>query len=270
MSSVLASPAILTQRKTETTRRFDPLGRLEQFYFAAKKGEWTIKDLPWDNFDPVPRVESERWRLVWASVVAQQLQADIIAVEAATHLLVDVPEYEARMYYSTMVSDEARHCEAWTKLYNMLDPVDAHNPYLAEMGDIFREEECLENRVLAFQVCFEGAAIYAFKEISQAANQTILGEMASRLVRDDSIHHNSGVAYAQYLLSKCSPSKQKDLHRTLKRYAPLYIESTLWRPQARQWVARFTAQRDREMLRRNQVLINKAVVGLGLGPLFDI
>ncbi|HCR52810.1 MAG TPA: hypothetical protein PLL64_09325 [Rhodothermales bacterium] len=265
-----AMPEILTRRKTEQQRRSDPLGRLEQFYHAAKKGEWSIKDLPWENADPVPRVESERWRIVWASVVAQQLQADIIAVEAASNLLVDVTEFEARMYYSTMVSDEARHCEAWTKLAHMLDPVEAHNPYLAEMGDIFREEKGLENRVLAFQVCFEGAAIYAFKEISAAAHQTILGDMATRLIRDDSIHHNSGVAYAAYLLSKVSESQKKDLHKTLKRYAPLYVESTLWKPKARQWVARFTAQRDRELLHRNQVLINKAVLGLGLGPVFDI
>lgn len=263
-------PHVITPRKTEVPRRLDPLGRLSQFYQAAKKGEWYVRDLPWDSLDPVPRAENERWRLLWSSIIQQQLQADLIAVEAASHLLVDVPEYEARMYYSTMVTDEARHCEAWTKLANMVEYVDGYNPYLAEMGDIFREEKGLENRVLAFQVCFEGAAIYAFKEISQAANHTILGDMASRLVRDDSIHHNSGVAYAHYLLQNVSDSHRKELYKTLKRYAPLYIESTLWRPKAREWVARFTAQRDKELLRRNQVLINKAVIGLGFAPIFDL
>lgn len=264
------APTLITARKTDNKRKFDPLGRLEQFYHAAKKAEWQIRDLSWENLEPVPHAENERWNVLWSSVVAQQLQADLIAVEAAAKLLVDVQENEAKMYYSTMVQDEGRHCEAWKKLNDMLVPVEAHNPYLAEMGELFFNSEEIEKRVLAFQVCFEGAAIYAFKQIADSTQNTILCEMATRLVRDDSIHHNSGVAYAHYLIEKASPAQRKDFGKYIQQYAPLYIESTLWRPPARQWISRITKDKDQELLRRNQVLMNRALISLGIAPIFDI
>lgn len=264
------SPTVLTARKTEPTRKFDPLGRLEQFYHAAKKAEWQVRDLSWDNLSPVPNAENERWNVLWSSVVQQQLQADIIAVEAAARLLVDVQEHEAKMYYSTMVQDEGRHCEAWKKLGGMLIDVEAHNPYLEEMGALFYDDDTLENRVIAFQVCFEGAAIYAFKQIADSTQNTILCEMATRLVRDDSIHHNSGVAYAHYLVGRATPSQKKEISKYIKQYAPLYIETTLWRPPARQWISRITKDKDQELLRRNQVLINRALQSLSIDPIFDI
>ena len=231
----ILTPNLIVARKTTPPRRTDPLGRLEQFYHAAKKAEWSSKDLPWDKYDPVPRVEQERWRLVWASVVKQQLQADIIAVNLATKLLVQVEEREAQMYYGTMVQDEGRHCEVWSKLAGMMEDVECDNPYLREMGDLYADENGLEHLVVAFQACFEGAAIYAFKDISKAAHDSVLGAVATKLIKDDSIHHNSGVAYARYLLDRASPALKKDIHQRLKTHDSLYTANVMWRPKAREW-----------------------------------
>lgn len=260
MPSTLASASV---------SRRDPLQRLNQFYRAARKGAWEISVLGWDERAPVPCAEQERWRLFWASVVQQQLQADRLAINAATQLLLDVPEHEATMYYSTMVQDEARHVECWTRLHHLLEPVDDEDPYLAEMGHMLLDGETLEERVVAFQVVFEGCAIQAFRDIADSAEATVLGEMARRLVRDDSIHHNSGVAYAEHLLATASPALKQHVAEVLRKYVPLYQEHLRWRPPVRRWLTRFMAERDAFTLTRNRLFINQAVVQLGLRAPFD-
>lgn len=251
--------------------RLDSLKQLKQFYRAAKKRTWTVSGLGWDDYPPVPAMEKERWRMVWASVVKQQLQADIIAVEASTQLLLAVPEHEARMYYSTMVQDEGKHVEGWTQLVNSLDDVDAHNPYLQELGEMILDRDLMiEQKVVGFQVVFEGAVIPAFKDISSSAQKTVLGEMARRLVRDDSIHHHSGVAYAEYLFSKAPKSLKKEISKAASRYLPVYLESITWRPPARQFLDRFMKERDRAQVQSNKVFIAHALSRLDIPVPFDV
>jgi len=251
-------------------QRPDPLYRLNQFYRAARKRAWDVEVLGWEALPPVPRAEQERWRIFWASVIRQQLQADRIAIRAATDLLVSVPEKEARLYYSTMVQDEARHVEGWTRLASTLEAVDGEDPFLEEMGAMLLTGKTIEEQVVAFQVVFEGAAIYAFRDIASATTSTVLGEMARRLVRDDSIHHNSGVAYAEHLLLDATPALKRHIEEVLRRYAPLYIEHLTWRPPARRWLSHFMEDRDAATIARNQHFINKAVFALGLKPPFDL
>ena len=245
------------------------LRRLRQFYRAARKGAWDVNELGWDRLSPVPFAEKERWNAVWASVVQQQLQADRFAIEAATNLLLQVEEEEAVLYYSTMVQDEARHVEGWTRLRHMLLPTDDYDPYLGEMGEMLLDADTLEERVIAFQVVFEGVAIQAFKDIASAAERTVLGEMSTRLVRDDSIHHNSGVAYAQYLMKDASKALKSHINASLRRYVPLYFEHVTYRPRARQWMARYMVDHDRRVIARNKLLITQSLVDLGLANPFE-
>lgn len=245
------------------------LRRLRQFYRAARKGAWDVNELGWDRLAPAPNAEKERWNAVWSSVVQQQLQADRFAIEAATNLLLEVEEKEAVLYYSTMVQDEARHVEGWTRLRQMLLPTDDHDPYLGEMGEIYLDADTLEEQVIAFQVCFEGLAIHAFKDIAAATEETILGEMSTRLIRDDSIHHNSGVAYAQYLMKDASKALKSHIDKSLSRYVPLYFQHVTYRPKARQWMARYMVDHDQRVIARNKRLITQSLVDLGLSDPFN-
>jgi hypothetical protein len=254
----------IIQSDKKTTNQLASLTKLKQFYHAAKKRTWEVKGLGWDDYPPVPRVESERWRLLWSSVVRQQLQADLIAVEASTQLLLAVPEHEARMYYSTMVQDEGKHVEGWTQLVHMLDDVDAENPYLRELGEMILDAKLIEQKVVGFQVVFEGAVIPAFKDIAVTAQKTVLGEMASRLVRDDSIHHHSGVAYAHYLLDNAPLSLRREITQTAQQYLPVYLESVRWRPPVRRWLDRFMKERDEINERQNREFIGRALNSLNI------
>ncbi len=243
---------------------------MRKFYRSAKKVEWRVADLSWDELPPVPGFDSERWQLLWSSVVQQQLQADQTAVKAATQLLLSVQDEEAQLYYSTMVQDEARHIEGWSRLSSMLDPVEAHNPYFNELSEMVLECDSVEEQVLVFQVLFEGCALDAFRAIASSTENTILGEMASKLVIDDAIHHRSGVTYEEYLLSKSSKAMYSHLNDVLKKYTPVYCESLLWRPKVRKWLACRMGEHDKQLVLRNQTMINRAVTELGLKAPYDI
>src|SRR5438093_6102475 len=104
-------------------------------YNLAKRQEWLVRDVPWGQISPVPQGKGSpqrqaRRRDVWRSVVMQQLQADVLACEMASQLLNAAPDPEARLYYATMVQDEARHTEAWLKLIAQVGGEGELDPYL--------------------------------------------------------------------------------------------------------------------------------------------
>src|SRR5712691_2519724 len=92
-----------------------------RYYELAKRAEWQVRDLPWNELPPIPELKGSprrqaRRRDVWRSVITQQLQADELAVEMSAQLLSMAPHLEAKLYYTTMVQDESRHVEAWLRL----------------------------------------------------------------------------------------------------------------------------------------------------------
>jgi hypothetical protein len=103
-----------TVEDTEVRRQAPEVFR---YYELAKKREWQVRDMPWDELPPIPQSsgakdKQARRRDIWRSVITQQLQADSLAVEMAAQLLELARHQEAKLYYSTMAQDEARHVEA--------------------------------------------------------------------------------------------------------------------------------------------------------------
>src|SRR5215207_1020000 len=83
-----------------------------RYYELAKKAEWQVSDLPWGEQPPIPEYRGSaeklaRRRDLWRSVIMQQLQADMFAVQMAGQLFALAPHVEAKLYYTTMVQDEA-------------------------------------------------------------------------------------------------------------------------------------------------------------------
>jgi len=78
-----------------------------RYYELAKRAEWQVRDLPWNELPPIPEYKGTpqklaRRRDLWRSVITQQLQADELAVEMATQLFRMAPDPEAKLYYTTM------------------------------------------------------------------------------------------------------------------------------------------------------------------------
>jgi 1,2-phenylacetyl-CoA epoxidase catalytic subunit len=229
-----------------------------RFYELAKHQEWQIRDLPWGELPPIPESrpgaspqKQARRRDVWKSVVTQQLQADSLAIDMAAQLLGLAPDHDAKLYYTTMVQDEARHVEAWLKLIEEAGGTAERDPHLDKLGVMFLDLDTLEEKVFLMQVFYERLIIPRFRMIARATRGTVLEDLCNRLTVDDGIHHRSGVAYERILLANADERTKRKLIEGANRMLPIFIQHALWRPKAREVVARLMRDTDMRMLRED-------------------
>jgi len=225
-----------------------------RFYDLAKHQEWQVKDVPWGEITPIPEGKGSaerqmRRRDIWRSVVMQQLQADVLACEMAAQLLNAAPDFEARLYYTTMVQDESRHTEAWLKLIGQIGGEGERDPHLDKLGHMFLEADTLEEKVFLMQVFFERLIIPRFRLIARSSRGTILEDICNRLAVDDGIHHGAGMAYERILLEDADRKVKQQLIDAANRMLPEFAAHALWRPKAREFVGNLMEARDRERLK---------------------
>ncbi len=245
-------PLIEAERQAAADAEHDDKRRgVLRFYELAKKQEWQVRDMPWGDIPPIPETRAgaskerkERRRAVWRSVITQQLQADEFAVEMAAQLLNLAPHREAKLYYSTMVQDEARHTEGWLKLADEAGGVAERDPYLDELAKITLQAETLEEKVFQMQVFFERLIIPRFRLIARSSRGTLLEDLCNRLTIDDGIHHSSGVAYGRLLLEGASKQTKERLVTAASRLLPVFVEHALWRPKERAWIGTVMRETD--------------------------
>jgi hypothetical protein len=85
---------------------------MNRYYALAKRAAWDVRDLSWGQIAPVPEgigsaEKKARRHSMWRSVVTQQLQADLIAVQCSVQLLTTAPDHEARLYYRGVAAPDA-------------------------------------------------------------------------------------------------------------------------------------------------------------------
>src|SRR5215211_7150405 len=224
-----------------------------RYYELAKKAEWQVRDLPWGEQPPIPEYRGSpqklaRRRDLWRSVIMQQLQADVFAVQMSAQLLNAAPHPEARLYYSTMVQDESRHTEAWLKLAEEAGGEAERDPYLDQLASMFLALDTLEEKVFLMQVFFERMIIPRFRMIAAASPGTVLEDLCKRLTVDDGIHHRSGVEYERVLLQDVSRKEQQQLVNVANQMLPIFVAHSMWRPKARASIAGLMRDRDIKML----------------------
>lgn len=227
-----------------------------RYYELAKRAEWQVRDLQWGEIPAIPESrgtaeKQARRRDVWRSVIMQQLQADMFAVEMAGQLLALAPHVEAKLYYSTMVQDESRHTEAWLKLAEEAGGAAERDPHLDKLAAMFLDLDTLEEKVFLMQVFFERMIIPRFRMIAAASRGTILEDLCNRLTVDDGIHHSAGMAYERVLLEDATKKTQSQLVKVANRMLPIFVDHALWRPKARAFIGALMHKRDVEMLRED-------------------
>ena len=264
-------PLIDAERAAEADAAHDEKGRgVLRFYELAKKQEWQVRDLPWGEIPPIPETRGgasqerkERRRAVWRSVITQQLQADELAVMMAGQLLNLAPHPEARLYYSTMVQDEARHVEAWLKLAKEAGGTAERDPHLDRLVELTLNAETLEEKVFQMQVFFERLIIPRFRLIARSSRGTVLEDLCNRLTIDDGIHHSSGVAYERILLEGASKPTKDRLIKAANRLLPIFVEHALWRPKERAWIG--SVMRDTDIRRLQEDVTDGIRMASSLG-----
>jgi hypothetical protein len=240
-----------------------------RFYALAKRAEWQVRDLAWGEIPPVPQYKGSPQKLarrndLWRSVVTQQLQADEIAVEMATQLFSIAPDPEAKLYYTTLVQDEARHTEAWLKLVAEAGGMAERDPYLDELGRMTLDADTLEEKVFLMQVFYERLIIPRFRLIARSSRGTILEDLCNRLAVDDGIHHGAGMAYERVLLMHAGDRTKRNLVGAAERMLPVFVEHALWRPKAREAVGNLMRETDIRRLREDVESGIRLAASLGL------
>ena len=124
--------------------------------------------------------------------------------------------HEARLYYTTMAQDEARHVEAWLNSSARSAAWVRRDPHLDELARMFLDDlDLLEEKVFLMQVFFERLIISRFCLIARSRG-TVLGDLCNRLTIDDGIHHGAGMAYERVLLENATKrTKQKPSRRRI-------------------------------------------------------
>jgi hypothetical protein len=237
----------------EDRSAFAPVVR---YYELAKRAEWQVRDLPWGEAPPIPEYTGSPQKIarrtdLWRSVITQQLQADELAVEMAAQLFSLAPDPEAKLYYTTMVQDEARHTEAWLKLTDEAGGRGERDPYLDQLVRHVLYADSLEEKVFLMQVFYERLIIPRFRMIARATRGTVLEDLCNRLTVDDGIHHRSGVAYERILLASAGKRTKQKLIEGANRMLPIFVQHALWRPKAREVVGRLMRDTDIRMLRED-------------------
>src|SRR5918995_2526366 len=184
-------------------------------------------------------------------IEAERQPADQFAVEMAAQLLNLAPHPEAKLYYSTMVQDEARHTEAWLKLANDAGGVAERDPHLDELAKMTLDAETLEEKVFQMQVFFERLIIPRFRLIARSSRGTVLEDLCNRLTIDDGIHHGAGMAYERVLLEDADRKTRQQLIQVANRMMPVFVQHALWRPQVRARIASAMESRDKQRLRED-------------------
>jgi hypothetical protein len=239
-----------------------------RYYQLAKKQEWQVRDMPWEELPPIPessgtKEKQARRRDIWRSVITQQLQADSLAVEMAAQLLELARHHDAKLYYSTMSQDEARHVEAWLRLIEAAGGPTERDPHLDQLAQIFLGLNELEEKVFLMQVFFERMIIPRFRLIARASRGTVLEDLCNRLTVDDGIHHGSGMAYEKVLLRTASKKTKDKMIKGASKMLPIFAEHVLWRPKERDFVS--TTMRSRDLARVQREIEEGIKIASSLG-----
>jgi hypothetical protein len=246
---------IEVQTQSQETEEPSRTQEVFRFYELAKKQEWQVRDMPWGEIPPIPETtgpkeKQARRQGIWRSVITQQLQADSLAVEMAAQLLELARHHEAKLYYSTMAQDEARHVEAWLKLADAAGGTSERDPYLDQLAKIFLGLDKLEEKVFLMQVFFEKMIIPRFRLIARGSRGTLLEDLCNRLTIDDGIHHGAGMAYERVLLRDADKKTKDEMIRGAEKMLPIFAQHVLWRPKEREFIGSAMRQRDLARVRR--------------------
>jgi len=209
----------------DATRR-----QLIRLYENAKRDQWDAsKRLDWSiDVDPekglVPDMaigiygtdvwqrlsakEIERLRheqITWQ--LCQFLHGEQGALLATAQIVDSVPWYEAKQYGATQVMDEARHVEVYRRfVQEKLENEYPVNAQLKALLDQILTDSRWDMKFLGMQIIVEGLALAAFGTMRDTASNTLLRDLTTAVIEDESRHVAFGVLslreYCQDLSAK--------------------------------------------------------------------
>ena len=157
-------------------------GMEREMYADTKIGIWGDKE--WLEFG----IEGRRWQL------SQFLHGEQGALICTSKIVETVPWYDAKLYASTQVVDEARHVEVFARyLDEKLDGGYPINPHLGLLLDDIVKDSRWDFTYLGMQIMVEGLALAAFGYLHQLTSEPLLKKLLRYVMSDEARHVAFGV-----------------------------------------------------------------------------
>jgi len=236
---------------------------LRKLYEKAKTGQWNATtDLPWDTDVDLEEtvtadqvafsagltpnhydgtvvakwgdkewmefgIEQRKWSL------SQFLHGEQGALLCTAKITETVPWYDAKLYASTQVVDEARHVEVFARyLEEKLGGGYQINAHLRMLLDDIVNDSRWDMTYLGMQVMVEGLALAAFGYMYQFTGEPLLKQLLRYVMSDEARHVAFGVLSLQEVYKEMSDSEIKErqefAYEASVRMRDRFISQEVW------------------------------------------
>jgi hypothetical protein len=215
--------------------------QLRKLYEKAKVGQWNATtDIPWDTdvdieksiaadqellgngIDPswYAGTKLEKWGdKEWLEfgiqgrkwTLSQFLHGEQGALICTAKITETVPWYDAKLYASTQVVDEARHVEVFARyLDEKLGGGYQVNTHLGMLLDDIVNDSRWDLTYLGMQIMVEGLALAAFGYLHQLTTEPLLKHLLRYVMSDEARHVAFGVLSLKEVYDGMSDAEMKD------------------------------------------------------------
>ena len=168
-------------------------------YIGTPLQKWGDKE--WLEFG----VESRSWML------SQFLHGEQGALICTAKIVETVPWYDAKLYASTQVMDEARHVEVFARyLDEKLGGEYQVNVHLRSLLDDIVNDSRWDMTYLGMQIMVEGLALAAFGFLHQLTGEPLLKKILRYVMSDEARHVAFGVLSLKECYDEMSDLEMKD------------------------------------------------------------
>ena len=168
-------------------------------YADTDLAKWGDKE--WLQFG----IEGRRWQL------SQFLHGEQGALICTAKIVETVPWYDAKLYASTQVMDEARHVEVFARyLDEKLGAEYQINAHLRTLLDDIIVDSRWDLTYLGMQIMVEGLALAAFGFMHQLTNEPLLKKLLRYVMSDEARHVAFGVLSLQEVYEGMTDAEIKE------------------------------------------------------------
>ncbi|MEI8391433.1 MAG: ferritin-like domain-containing protein [Actinomycetes bacterium] len=174
-------------------------GLTANHYEGTVMDKWGDKE--WTAFG----IEQRRWSL------SQFLHGEQGALICTAKIVETVPWYDAKLYASTQVVDEARHVEVFARyLDEKLGGSYQINAHLRMLLDDIVNDSRWDMTYLGMQIMVEGLALAAFGNMQQMTTEPLLKKLLRYVMSDEARHVAFGVLSLQEVYKDMSDLEIKE------------------------------------------------------------
>ena len=168
-------------------------------YASTALSNWGDKE--WTEF----AIEQRRWSL------SQFMHGEQGALICTAKIVETVPWYDAKLYASTQVVDEARHVEVFARyLDEKLGGSYQINAHLRMLLDDIVNDSRWDMTYLGMQIMVEGLALAAFGNMQQMTNEPLLKKLLRYVMSDEARHVAFGVLSLQEVYAEMGDKEIKE------------------------------------------------------------